>query len=352
MPDYNIKVVVDVQGKKVMDELAKGTGDKSKVISGAIGSATADVTKGKDIGSVFGTLTKAIMPLTAVLGVGVGLLTLAVGNSKILNSVFGTIGKLLGFLVDVILIPLMPYFIELVNFIYQMILAFRSFTKNLSGQGAIAFLVSMALLGPIGWLDSLVIAWLASPNSPLKGVLNFTIGILAGVGGWLWSVGQWIWGAGGKVVNNAVSFSIGIGSAITGFLSGIASLGSTILQWIFGLITPQNTSLTINFIANLVGNAWTTLTNLASAGVSFISNGLSQLGVNLPSLDSGGTVTQTGLAVVHQGETYSGVNGQVNTGGGGGNTYNFYYQGTFKSDSDLFNWFMQQMRQQGRGLKL
>ncbi|MGA9621071.1 hypothetical protein [Methanoregula sp.] len=351
MPDYNVKVVVDVQGKKVMDELAKGTGDKSKSLGGAIGSATADVTKGKDIGSVFETLTKAITPLTAVLGVGVGLLAIAVGNSKVLNSVLGIMGKMLGFLVDIILLPLMPFFIQLVNFMYQMILAFRGFTKNLSGQGAIAFLVSMALLGPAGWLTSLVIAWLASPNSPLKGTLNFTIGILQGIGGWLWSVGQWIWGAGGKVVNNAISVLINIGSAMTGFLSGIASLGSTILQWIFGLVTPQNTSLTINFIANLVGDAWTTLSNLAHAGVSFISNGLSQLGLNLPSLDSGGAVMQTGVAVVHKGETYSGVNGNVNTGGGG-NTYNFYYQGTFKSDSDLFNWFMQQMRQQGRGLKL
>lgn len=43
--------------------------------------------------------------------------------------------------------------------------------------------------------------------------------------------------------------------------------------------------------------------------------------ITVPGLKDGGTVTQTGLAMVHRGETFSGVGGG---GGGGGNTYNFY----------------------------
>ena len=144
--NYKVNVIVDVTGKKIMDELAKGgsgssgaTGDKRKDLGGALGQAKGSLMKGEGLGSVFSTLTAAITPLTAVLGVGVGILLMALSNSKVLATFMGTIGKMLGFMVDLILLPLMPYWMQLVRFLWQMIIAFRAFTKNLSLESILKF---------------------------------------------------------------------------------------------------------------------------------------------------------------------------------------------------------------------
>ena len=362
MPDYNVKVIVDVQGKKVMDELAKGKGGNSgggaggKSLSGAVGTATKGIMSGEGLSSVFETLTASITGMTVVIGVAVGILLMAVSNSKVVAYVFGTIGKLLGFLLDIILLPLMPFFIQLVRWLYQLIIEFRNFTKNLTLKSILSFGLDILMLTtPLGWVVKLI-QW-ALGDGNIQDSIDFTFALLKGAGDWLWSVAEWIWGVNMALVNTDFNISMSIGTAIAGFLAGAADFALSILKWIFGLVTPQNTSITLDFIANLVGDAWKTVQSLAGSAGATVTSALSSAGSGIGSLlhsitglDSGGTVAQTGLAVVHKGETYSGVNGSGKAGGG--NTYNFNNYGNTKTEYELFQRFMSLMRQQGQGLKL
>jgi hypothetical protein len=61
------------------------------------------------------------------------------------------------------------------------------------------------------------------------------------------------------------------------------------------------------------------LTAMVSAAASGLAPGVSASNV-VPKLDSGGTIMRTGLAVVHRGETYSGVGAARRPLGGGGDT--------------------------------
>jgi len=361
MPEtnYNVKVLVDVQGKKVMDALAGGGGYASggsnkagpKSLTGGIGAATGKLMEG-DIGSVFSTLTKSVTGLAAVIGVGVGVLLMAVGNSKILNTVFGTIGKMLGFLMDVILLPLMPIFILLVRWLYQLILQFRNFTKNLSLKSLLEFgFLINPITGVPAWTMKLLQWALGEGN--MQTVINFTLGVVQGLGGWLWDVAKWIFFGTVKAVNSVISFALSIGSLFTGFLAGVASFGLSILQWLWGYGQgPAISQIAISFIANPVGWIWSFIQSLWSGGKSLYNIAAGSLG--LPKLDTGGTVTETGIAVVHKGETYSGVNGngQASTGSGGGNSYVFNNYGQTKTEYELFLKFMDLMRQKGKGLTL
>ena len=155
-----------------------------------------------------------------------------------------------------------------------------------------------------------------------------------------------------KLPNSIINLAVTIGSAIIGVLGGLVDLALSLLKYIFGYSDQTHRSLTLEFIANLVGSAWGVLQSIAGAGMSVINAGLSGLG--LPKLDSGGTVTSTGIAMVHKGETYSGVTGggQPASATGGGNTYQFFNYGQTKTELELFNKFMDLMRQKGRGLTL
>ncbi|MFA6364215.1 hypothetical protein [Methanoregula sp.] len=350
--NYNVKILVDVQGKKVMDGLAKaggyGTGGstapKQKSLTGGIASAQENLMKG-DIGSVFSTLTKSVTGLAAVIGVGVGVLLMAFSNSKILTTLFSTVGRLLGYLVDIILLPLMPFLIQGIRWLYQMVIAFKNFTKNLSLESILKFGINLALLtNPITWLVGLLM-W-ATGNGTIKSTLSFTFALLEGVGGWLWSLVQWAFTGAGKLVNSLVDLTINIGSAIVGALASAASFALTLLQYMFGIgAGPSLTTLTLDLVANAVGWVWDFLKSLWSAGKSTYNIAAGALG--LPSLDSGGTVAQTGVAVVHKGETYSGVNSSGTAANSGGNSYTFQMTGSFKSETEMFNKFMELMRQKG-----
>ena len=353
-------MTVDVHGKKVMDELAKGasgygtpgaTKDKKKSFGGAIGEASGALMKGEGIGSIFSTLTAAITPLTAVLGVGVGILLMALANSKILSTFMGTIGKLFGFLVDIILLPLMPFFMMLVRYLFQMILGFRAFTKNLSLKSLLDFGVNLLLLvTPLAWIIKLI-QW-ALGDGKLTTAMGFVANIIQGLGDWIWGLIKWAIVGVAKLPNSIIDLAVNIGSMIVGILGGLADLALSLLKYIFGYSDQTHRSLNLEFVANLVGSAWGVLQSIAGAGMSVINAGLSGLG--LPTLDSGGEVMRTGVAVVHQGERYSGVtgSGQPASGTGAGNTYQFFNYGQTKTELELFNRFMDLMRQKGRGLTL
>lgn len=343
-----------------MDELAKGasgygtpgaTKDKKKSFGGAVGEASSSLMKGNDIGSIFTSLTAAITPLTVILGVGVGILLMALSNSKIITTIFGTIGKLLGFIVDIILLPLMPFFMMLVRYLYQMILGFRAFVKNLSLESLLKFGVDVLLgASPLGWIIKLI-QWAVGDGNILTAI-NFVTNIIQGIGDWIWGLVKWAIAGGAGLLHSAIDLAVNIGSAIIGFLGGLADLALSLLKYIFGYSDQTHRSLNLEFVANLVGAAWGVLQSIAGAGMSVINAGLSGLG--LPKLDSGGTVTSTGIAMVHKGETYSGVTGggQPASATGGGNTYQFFNYGQTKTELELFNKFMDLMRQKGRGLTL
>ncbi len=361
MPEtnYNVKVLVDVQGKKVMDALAGGgaygSGGSNKAgqksLAGGIGAAQGKLMEG-DIGSVFSTLTKSVTGLAAVMGIGVGVLLMAVGNSKILNTVFGTIGKMLGFLMDVILLPLMPVFMMLVRWLYMLIIQFRNFTKNLSLKSLLEFGLLMNPITGIPLWTLKLLQW-ALGEGTIQTAINFTLGVLQGVGDWLWSVAKWIFFGTVKAVNSMISFAISVGSMFTGFLAGVASFGLSILQWLWGYGQgPAISQIAISFIANPIGWIWSFIQSLWSGGKSLYNIAAGSLG--LPKLDTGGTVMETGIAVVHKGETYSGVNGngQAGAASGGGNTFVFNNYATLKTEYEMFLKFKDFLRQEGKGLSL
>jgi hypothetical protein len=358
--NYNVKVLVDVQGKKVMDALAGGGGYASggsnktgqKSLSGGIGAAKDSLSKGEGFGTAFETLTKSVTGLAAVMGVGIGVLLMAVGNSKILNTVFGTIGKMLGFLMDVILLPLMPVFMMLVRWLYMLIIQFRNFTKNLSLKSLLEFgLLINPITGIPLWTLKLL-QW-ALGEGTIQTAINFTLGVVQGIGDWLWSVAKWIFFGTVKAVNSVISFAISVGSMFTGFLAGVASFGLSILQWLWGYGQgPAISQIAISFIANPVGWIWSFIQSLWSGGKSLYNIAAGSLG--LPKLDTGGTVMETGIAVVHKGETYSGVNGngQAGSASGGGNTFIFNNYAQLKTEYEMFLKFKDFLRQEGKGLTL
>lgn len=383
--NYNVKILVDVQGKKVMDALATGSGSGgaggtksgNKTLGGAIGAAKQGIMQGEGTSTVFATLTKSLTGLAAVMGLGVGVLLMAVGNSKILSTIFGTIGRLLGFLMDIILLPMMPIFMMLVRWLYMLIIQFRNFTKNLSLKSILDFGLNVLLLtSPVLWVVKLI-QW-ALGDGNVQNALNFSIGVLQGAGDWLWDITKWLFFGTFRIVNSAVDFTLNIGSAILGVFAGAASLVMGILKYLLGLGSIVSSSISFSLLANPIGSIWSFLTAAWQTGLS-ITVGLlanpigwvwsflqslwasgkgvynvaaSSLG--LPKLDTGGTVLQTGVAVVHRGETYSGVNGsgQPANSTGGGNSYTFNNYGNTKSEYDLFLKFMDLMRQRGKGLTL
>jgi hypothetical protein len=259
---------------------------------------------------------------------------------------------MLGFLMDVILLPLMPVFMMLVRWLYMLIIQFRNFTKNLSLKSLLEFgLLINPITGIPLWTLKLL-QW-ALGEGTIQTAITFTLGVLQGAGDWLWSVAKWIFFGTVKAVNSVISFAISVGSMFTGFLAGAASFGLSILKWLWGYGQgPAISQIAISFIANPVGWIWSFIQSLWSGGKSLYNIAAGSLG--LPKLDTGGTVMETGIAVVHKGETYSGVNGngQAGAGSGGGNTYNFINNGQTKTEYELFLRFMDLMRQKGKGLTL
>jgi len=357
--NYKVNVIVDVNGKKVMDELAKGsgssnaTGDKKKTFDQALGQAKTGVMKGEGIGNIFSTLTAAITPLTAVLGVGVGILLMALSNSKILTTFMGTIGKLLGFLVDIIFLPLMPFFMQLVRFLYQMIIAFRNFTKNLSLESILKFGIDVALItSPIGWVVKLI-QW-AVGDGNIATALKFTTDVLEGIGGWLWGVVKWMLGVNVGILKTVLGFTMDIGSQILGALTGLADLAIWLLKWIFGMATVKNTTLSLDFVANLVGDAWKTVQAVAGDALSTGASIIGGVGSFLGFRAGGGPVSSGGSYVVGERgpELFTPSSSGTISPNGGGNTYIFQNYGQTKTELELFGRFMDLMRQKGRGLTL
>ena len=339
-----------------------------------------------EIGGLFTSLIAAITPLTLVIGVAAGLLLMALGNSKVIQTVMGTVGKLLGFLVDIILLPLMPFFMMLVRFIYQMIIAFRKFTKALSVDGIIGFIVGLAegvggflwtivkwafglgvdlvnslisismeiLKGIGGWIWS-ILQWIFNLGVDIiNSAIEIGIAILEGIGGFLFTVASWVFDEGAKIINSAIDIGLNIGSAILGLLSGVADLAIALLKWMFGIGATINTALSLDFVANLIGAGWDIIKNLISSGASFVGGVIDFISGAKASGGpvSGGSSYLVGERGPERFTPSSSGNITPNSTLGGGNTYTFINYGQTKSEYELFQKFMELMRQRGRGLTL
>jgi hypothetical protein len=89
---------------------------------------------------------------------------MAVGNSKVLSTIMGTVGKMLGFMLDIVLLPMMPLIMGLMRFMWQMILAFKGFTKKTEEKGFLGMALEISPVGPAWELLSWIIKWLWGDN--------------------------------------------------------------------------------------------------------------------------------------------------------------------------------------------
>jgi hypothetical protein len=127
-------------------------------------------------------------------------------------------------------------------------------------------------------------------------------------------------------VSSAFSFIKGVWSGILAVLRApFDSAASAIKNVIDGIRSAISSAY--NFIADVVGRAKNVVSSMFDAArgvgehiadmirgpINVMIRGFNKIPFvpNIPELAKGGLVTQTGLAVVHQGEVFSGVNGEV-----------------------------------------
>ena len=291
-------------------------------------------------------VTTAIDALTAVVKEGID-------NSKIINTLDKEISRALGLLVDLILLPFLPILIYGIVTLYMAILAFGKWwndvTSIIKKEGLLG-LIKLSLLGAWDGISNVMkglfeYLWGDDKGKGLNLRINATIASRFDlITGWLLDL---LFGEGsGKKAAQILEVSLNVIQSFFDWL--IAS----VLDWIFGTHNAEAKFLKLQIVsAELVGLWWDLIkvvfgenpSKILSIDValamknpadwlwevvkSVSRGGLGILIVNellkmggFPHLASGGTIKETGLAVVHKGETV------VPAGGGGGssNTFNFY----------------------------
>jgi hypothetical protein len=282
-----------------------------------------------------------------------------VDNSKIIAAVDKIIGDILGLLVDLILLPFLPIIIYALMGVLQGVLwfgklwgdavngVFKDVSKGLSdlkdalAKGidgliklSIAFVddvasvawailkwfynagkwtgkVSMEVGASFGGVVGDILMWFYNAGK-WTGKASFELG--ASFGGWVGDVLNWFYNA-GKWTAKA---SIDIGATFGGWVGDV-------LRW----LSSFNNGV-IKLTMDIVGSATSAATTSGGDVLGALKN-IPGLGW----LDTGGTVSQTGLAVVHAGET-------VVPNGAGGNTYNFYGYDDVSLQSKVKNILRQQ----------
>lgn len=254
-------------------------------------------------------------------GAGIGVFEAMTKNSKILATVMETISRLLGLFMDIIFLPFMPLFIWLIRGIHFLLMGMLKLEKSL-GQP-----LSLAIVGT----GAILAALLAGK------VVDVSLNLLARGAGWLLSMLT----SGGMAVNIIASVLLGliIGAAVvkllevTGALDAIYNAGDRIrrdnAEWFKSVYDNAGTLQNIlNGIADtmnsVLGTSFMTkskMSELISAGtynaevidrlrgkyglgVSFgAEKGYTVGGRKLTEFQEGGVVRETGVALVHKGET-------------------------------------------------
>jgi hypothetical protein len=231
-----------------------------------------------------------------------------VRESKIVSAVLGTLTKLIGLLVDLILLPLLPLLISALLFLADTIMKIPGIGpaavetpgvtagKEIGGKGALGIdipsliaIISGALLGALliitaaGILGVSVGPLAIALSAIFLGILSYILVQLGykwgdWFGSWLrmrlWETTTWF----GKVWD---SFLKGVDNAVKWAKDGFVNLFLLFVEKIADIIDLFRGAL------NVVGDWW--------KGV--MSGGW------IPHLQSGGSIAETGVAVVHKGET-------------------------------------------------
>lgn len=315
-------------------------------------------------------------------------LEVGIKNSKIMQTVQQTIAKALGLLVDLILLPFLPLIVWALIKLFQAVVAlgkaWDSFVKATGLGGKLPEMPTST--NPDGtskpkvqqitewakYINDLLGLWLDFVKNLGITFLYGLTEIIINVGKWLWDLG---WEIGTKLADIVwENFSKPLGLAIKGVRQWLVDLDSTfkyyfdmyskqILGFLNGILPAfQNTidsvwkTITEKFsgLAGFFDPIITKITDIKDALFKFLDDTIGKLsgavqnpvgwasgaigGIfkGLPFAADGGSVTQTGLAVIHKGETITPA------GAGQQMVVNIY--GTYQNDEDLYKKFMDRMR--------
>ena len=322
------------KGKELLAQLPSGGGgffdQLVKAISGGKGSGIMSA------GLAGGAAAGGIMVLVDVIKE-------AIGNSKILTTILGTIGQALGLLIDVILLPFLPILITGIIWLYQGIMIFHKLWSEIWASKAMQLIGSgLATLGGFlakGLADQIqfyfnlagaavdlswkILTWLYDLN---KTGGQMVLGLAFTAAGMFWDFLVWFWGFVNNLSARQIKLEFSALGAVYDFLKWVQEIVATGANLVLSLVLtgrPQDKAFW-----DQIG-----LGGVFQAGSDFMGWAKS-----IPFLDSGGTIAQTGIAVVHAGETV------VPAGQGGGITINIpNYVG---SKSDLTKVITDALRQQ------
>lgn len=271
---------------------------------GGVGGLVAQIT----------TLTASIFSLAAIF-------MTAIANSKIIAMLSQTIGKALGLLVDVILMPFLPIFMILLVALFKGIMEFYKFWKGIISPSVIKAIEDIGSVLKLG----------------LQGLFDLTLGAAITAGEDIWNFLKWLWG----VITSS--------NGTADFVVNLLNTDNPTLNWIKGGIA----TLTV-YVTEVLTKHLGPMSDANVAANDAINEIQYALGLRqrppdwqnarlypdfkppMKYLDEGGTVSKTGVAVVHKGETVIPK--------GGGITVNI--TGQFKSDEDMYRRFVDRLRQE------
>jgi len=261
-----------------------------------------------------------------------------VSQSKIMARLDEILGKTLGLLLDLVLLPFLPILIFVLKGFIDTVLWFGTLWDDFwKGAGAV-FIDGLTTLG-----DAL--------SSGISGLLSLSMNLIGAIADLGTGFLKWLWDTAAGVTGAVLDLGFKAAGAVYDFLKWLwdiavtgaeilmdlgLSLGGAIydvLKWIYDSVTGaadilMNLSIelpepiksllewlkdtagkTLSFTVDIISDIAGSVGNAVGGAVGGIADFLRGIGV--PFLASGGTISQTGLAVVHSGETV------VPAGGGG-----------------------------------
>ena len=321
------KFIITPEAQAQLDELSTSIGAGGEGEGGDVGTEVAGAV------TAIGALTTVIKMFTS--------------NSKIMNTLLATLGKAMGLLVDVILLPFMPIFIFVLMGLFKNIMKFYALWKEIWDAKAIQDVVK--------WLKK----WADYTNAGF--LLAMFVSASAALGAWIWDILKWIYDSAGKINLEFIAATAtgflkwvyenlyNLGKAIVVPLEFAASKVAEFIMWVWYMILGIGNSIALNFNLGSIAETVQRIIDLAKNGLSvvvnFVGKGLSgyvgdmsaSLNRKVEHLAGGGFIKETGLAVVHKGET-------VTPAGKGGVTVNI--SGQFKSDEEMYRRFVDRLRQE------
>ena len=275
---------------------------------------------------------------------------LAYSNSKILTTVMSTIAKAVGLLVDVVLMPFLPIITLGILWLFKAIMDFKKmwdtiFTKDvvktLTGalvtiggllQKGIGFLLDVTIMPLLGAAKTILdaIVWLIDNAGKIPIMFLETVG----------AVLQWIYDTFFKnplaVLKWSIDFALGELKDFIMWLWG-AAVALTTLQF----------EITKGAIDGIIGWLYSVKDGFDLA-VNLVASGMSSLPTDTDVIAGiksaigwkaqGGYIAQSGTYHLHKGETVTPAHG--------GGAINVQITGSFKSDEEMYQRFVDRLRRE------